>query len=95
MVTKSFFFQGEQIRWENLQPGLAPDWSESGMLEVVVSGVEANLADLTTDAVVLSADLLEYRRPGTYQVPVAVEVPEGIQAPEGLEMTLTLVKAEE
>ena len=94
-VSKNFLFQGDQIRWENLQPGLAPDWSESGMREVVVSGVESELAELTPDAVILSADLSEYQKPGTYQVPVALVVPEGIQAPEGLEMTLTLAKAEE
>lgn len=94
-MSKNFLFQGDQIRWENLQPGLAPDWSESGMLEVVVSGVESELAELTPDAVILSADLSEYQKPGTYQVPVALVVPEGIQAPEGLEMTLTLAKAEE
>lgn len=94
-VSRSFVFQGEQIELLNLSEGLAPDWSESGSVEVTVSGVEADLAELTSDQVVLTADLLEYRRPGTYQIPVTVTVPEKIQAPEGLEVTLTLVKAEE
>lgn len=94
-VSRSFFFQGEQVELLNLQPGLAPDWSESGTIEVTVSGVEADLEALAAEQMVLTADLSEYRRAGTYEIPVSVMVPEHIQVPEGLEITLTLVKAEE
>lgn len=94
-VSRSFLFQEEQVQLQNLQPGLEPDWSETGMIEVTVSGVEADLEDLSSDQIALSADLSEYRRAGTYQIPVSVTVPEQIQAPEGLEITLTLVKAQE
>ena len=62
---------------------------------MTVSGVEADLEALAAEQMVLTADLSEYRRAGTYEIPVSVTVPEHIQVPEGLEITLTLVKAEE
>ena len=68
--------------------------SEAGPLEVTVSGAQTDLAALTTEDIVVSVDLSECRRAGTYTMPVTVTVPENIRALEGLELTVTLARTE-
>lgn len=92
-TTVGYTFSVAQVGFRNLREGLEIDPAESGFLEVSVSGLEADLAGLTSESIEVSADLSEYRRPGTYEVPVEVKVPENLKAPEGLSLTVTLVRA--
>ncbi len=89
----SYVVSPGQIEFQNIREGLEVDLPESAFLEVAVSGMEADLSGLTMEQIQVSADLSEYRRPGTYVVPVSVKVPEHLKVPEGLEVTVTLVRA--
>ncbi len=87
-----YMYYSQQIRFLNLSGGLKV--SEAGPLEVTVSGAQTDLAALTTEDIVVSVDLSECRRAGTYTMPVTVTVPENIRALEGLELTVTLSRTE-
>jgi YbbR domain-containing protein len=87
-----YMYYSQQIRFLNLSGGL--EVSEAGPLEVTVSGAQTDLAALTTEDIVVSVDLSECRRAGTYTMPVTVTVPENIRALEGLELTVTLSRTE-
>ncbi len=94
-VTQTYVFSGEQVQYLNMPEGLELDLSETGPLEVIVSGLESDLSGLTIEGITVSADLSECRRPGSYMVPVTVSVPEALRAPEGLEIAVTLVRGAE
>lgn len=91
-VSQSYRFTNDRIQYQNLAEGLVLEPEETGMLEIRVSGLEADLAGLTIDGITASVDLSECRRPGTYTLPVAVTVPEGLNAPEELTLSVTLVR---
>lgn len=93
--TATYTFLSGQIQYQNIREGLALDVSETGSLQVSVSGLSADLAGLTMEDITVSVDLSECNRRGTYTVPVTVTVPDRFQILEGLELTVKLEKADE
>lgn len=93
--TVSYLLTSAEIQYQNIPEGLVLDTSETGPVEVTVSGLEAALAGLSLEQISASVDLSGCQRAGTYHLPVTVTVPEGCMAPEGLETTIRLVRPEE
>ena len=93
--TANYIFLNGQIQYQNIQEGLSLEMSEIGALEVPVSGMPSALAGLTAEDITVSVDLSEYRRAGTYTVPVNVAVPENCRVQEGLKMTIRLNETED
>ncbi|MBS6396814.1 MAG: hypothetical protein KH452_06640 [Clostridiales bacterium] len=93
--TMSHLVNPDQIVFENLEEGLTPDTSETGTLEVVISGLRADLDALDISQIRVSADMSEYTRAGNYAIPVTVTLPDTkCSAPEGLEIQVRLVREE-
>lgn len=90
--TVNYSFSPEQIQYDNMPENVELDVSESESLELSVSGLESDLAELTVDSIVVRADLSQIRRAGTYTVPVTAELPEKFTCPEGLTLTVRLVR---
>lgn len=93
--TSNYTFLSGQIQYQNIQDGLVLDVSETEPLQVEVSGLPADLAEVSMEDITVSVDLSECSRRGTYKVPVTVSVPEKVRVPEGLEMTVKLERVEE
>ena len=93
--TGNYIFLNGQIEYQNIQEGLSLEMSDIGALEVPVSGMPSALAGLTAEDITVSVDLSEYRRAGTYTVPVNVAVPENCRVQEGLKMTIRLNETED
>lgn len=93
--TSSYFFTPDQINYDGIPEGYELDVSESGTLEIPISGLASDLAQLSTDIVELHADLSGVRaRTGNYTVPVTVTLPKEYTCPEGYELTIRLKKAQ-
>lgn len=93
--TSSYTFLSGQIQYLNIPEGLELDVSGLLPLEIQVSGLASDLAALTMENITVSVDLSEYRRAGTYSVPVTVTVPSTCRVQEGLELPITLTSLEE
>lgn len=92
LSTITYGISPDQIQYDNIPEGYELDTSDAELLELPVSGLEADLAGLTVDAITVSANLSEARRAGTYTVPVTVTLPDGFRCPEDLELTVKLVR---
>lgn len=93
LETVTYGISPHQIQYDDIPEGYELDVSEADILEIPVSGLEADLDALVMDSIIVNADLSEIRRAGTYTVPVTVTLPDGFSCPEGLEITVKLVRA--
>ena len=93
--TMSYLYNATQIQYLNMPEGLELDVSETEPLEVVISGMDTVLAAVSMEQVLLSVDMSECARAGTYTLPVTVTAPEGCVVPENLQITVGLVRSED
>jgi YbbR domain-containing protein len=91
--TKNYTFTAEQIHYENLPENMELDLSGSTSLEISVSGLAADLAELTSSEIKPTVDLSDISKAGTYTVPVHVELPDGFTCTDEPTLEIRLVKS--
>lgn len=93
--TVSYSIQPGQITFDGIAEGLILDDTELQALEVPVSALPDNLAELDQSSIQVTADLSGCTRAGSYTVPVEVVLPDGYSCTAELTMDVSLVRAEE
>ncbi|MDO4261768.1 MAG: CdaR family protein [Eubacteriales bacterium] len=94
LSTATYVFTPSQIVYDNTPDGLEVDVSDSGSLELAVSGLPEALAGLSMEAVSVHADLSQCSRAGTYTVPVTATLPDGLSCPSDLTVSVRLTRAQ-
>lgn len=92
MGTKTISIPSGSVIINNVPLGLTASFKSGDDVMLNFTGSREVLEELTEDKISASVDLSEYKKKGSYNVPVKVEMPEGCELSEDVELKVVLAE---